>query len=274
MSNHVSQHHLPKILPKIKLSKIELTIIIKTFLLDLLYVFVVVGILFNLAYLLLGIFIEPLSQATAEVYAIQQAQGISQDAAITLAGQSDDASLLWLSFAKIILLAIVTLCIFIALSTYFKSCIWSLLRRKPYISPLRFSALTLLSVLCLFTFISINYFTFQGVLAQVFSIVCILLLWTIITAFRFFYNGNLSIKENIQRSIRQMVAAERSPRIILSSLVALFVLIIIINIPFFATAAIPSSYSFYLSVILSLLLFSFLRWYFVRSMECVLDATK
>ncbi len=253
---------------KISLSQAELLIILKTFLLDTGYLILVVGVLLNLAYLLLGIFIQPLSQATAEVYAVQQAQGISQEDAIALAGQASDGSALWISLVKIVVLFSGVLFFFVLLSTYFKSVIWSLLRRKPYRSFLRFSALSLLLILCFVVFALLSYFLFQGWLAQILLILCALLIWVSSTAIRFCYEGNCSIKENIAQSIRVLIRAEKSLRGILISLTAFIALIIIIGIPSFAASSI---YSFYLSILFSLLLFSFLRWYFVRSMERVLD---
>ena len=132
---------VPKIVAQEKATptiKNTIRIIAKTFLLDVVYVAIVVGVLLNGSYFLLAIAAQPLLAVVEEVYLTQQAQGITTEEALAALDLPITEQQLWFIIAKMGIILVGTFCAFAAVSGYFKAKVWSLLIQRDQVKLIPF----------------------------------------------------------------------------------------------------------------------------------------
>lgn len=246
---HTTQHnHLRKFL----------IIVIKTFCLDLLYLLLVVGVLFNISYFLFFLVAQPLLIVVEDVYVVQQMQGIALEDALGTVDISLSSTQLWTIAAEMALIVLITLVLFFVFSAYFKAKIWSLLCGRnidfhSFVwsnSVFSFCTLLILAGL-LFLFQEPAHTYLFMILFFVFGI------W--FAMFRYFYHNESGLKETTMQTI-QKFSLFRNPLLSFISLLSAILILFLANLPLILSA---QPITFFGSAFVSLILFSFIRAYYV-----------
>jgi len=239
--------------------------ILKTFLLEIFYLFILIFVLLNFSIIVLFYTVQPLYSFVSEVAFLQQTTGIEKEQALEMVETNLTKNDLIVIAAKIIFFVIFAFLIFISVLSYFKSKIWSIIMKKRY-SFMKFAAINSIFIFIYLLIVSLFYLIFEkSFLIPILALFSILFIYYL-TMLRFFYNENIGIFENIANSLRLSkkafsIKSKILMRLIIISVTSILLIIFSLSLAVFFLS---NRIAFFAYFVFFAFVYSLIRYYYVN----------